>query len=93
MIGAEYKTEIESTKDTPYLTLTGKLWCDFCDNFEENWPCYNNTALYWQTLTDSHDLLAHILNRVPFKYKDYLFGHKDFRYKYNTTTQAELEAH
>ena len=32
--GAEYKSEIESTKDTPYLALTGELWCVFCEKFE-----------------------------------------------------------
>ena len=46
-------TEVESksgccepTKDTPYLALAGKLWGVFCEDFGENWPCYNDTALY-----------------------------------------------
>ena len=41
-----YKSEFESTKDTPYLALTGELWGVYCEEFEENWPCYNSAALY-----------------------------------------------
>ena len=26
VMGTEYKSEFESTKDTPHLTLTGELW-------------------------------------------------------------------
>ena len=36
----EYKFEFESTK------ITGELWGVFCEDFEENRPCYNGTALY-----------------------------------------------
>ena len=42
----EYKSEFESTKDTSYLALTGKLWGVFCEDFRENWSWYNGTALY-----------------------------------------------
>ena len=42
---AEYKSEFEPTKDTPYLALTGKLCGVFCENFGENWLCYNGTAV------------------------------------------------
>ena len=42
----EYKSEIESTKNTPYLTLTGELWCIFCENLGENLPLYNGTTLH-----------------------------------------------
>ena len=46
-MGPEYKSETESTKDTPYLALTAELWCVFCKTiFGDNWPCYNGTALY-----------------------------------------------
>ena len=48
MMGAKHKLEIESTKDTPYLTLTGKLWCVFYENFAENWSRLNGTALYME---------------------------------------------
>ena len=41
MIWVEYESNIESTKDTPYLTLTGELWCVFCEDFEKKM-----TALY-----------------------------------------------
>ena len=29
-----------------HLTITGELWCVYCDDFGVNWPCYNGTALY-----------------------------------------------
>ena len=45
MIEIEYKTEFESTKDSPHLTLIEKQWCVFCDDFGENWR-YNSTAQY-----------------------------------------------
>ena len=45
MATAEHKSDNESTKDTPYLTLTGELWDVCCENLEENWPRYNGTAL------------------------------------------------
>ena len=42
--------EIESafriTTGTPYLTLTGELWGVYCEDFGENRPRYNGTALY-----------------------------------------------
>ena len=37
----EYKSELESTKDTPYLALTGELWGVLWEYFEKNWLCYN----------------------------------------------------
>ena len=46
MKGVEYKYEIESTKDTPYLALKGEPWCVFCEKFGENPPHYNGTTLY-----------------------------------------------
>ena len=30
-----------------YLSLTGELWDVYLENFEENWPRYRGTALYW----------------------------------------------
>ena len=41
----EYQSEAEPTKDTPYLTLTGELWCVFREYFGENCPRYNGTLL------------------------------------------------
>ena len=32
----QYKSEFESTKDTPYLALMGELWGVFCEDFREN---------------------------------------------------------
>ena len=46
-MGEEYKSKIESTKETPYLALTGRLWCVFSENLVENWQRYNGTALYF----------------------------------------------
>ena len=43
---AGYQSDAGSTKDTPYLTLIGKLWGFFCQYLWENWPRYNSTALY-----------------------------------------------
>ena len=28
-----------------YLALMGKLWGFYCEDFGENWLCYNDTAL------------------------------------------------
>ena len=35
-IGVEYKSQIELTKDTPYLTLVGELWGVFSKDLGEN---------------------------------------------------------
>ena len=43
---ADYESDAGSTKDAPYLALTGELWGIFCKYFWENWPRYNGTALY-----------------------------------------------
>ena len=32
----------------------GKLWCDLCENQDENWPRYNGTALYSYFMQISH---------------------------------------
>ena len=32
---AEYKSDAGSTKDAPYLALTGELWGVFCNIFEK----------------------------------------------------------
>ena len=37
-------------KHTPYLALTGELWGEFYENFGENWPCHNDTALYMEVI-------------------------------------------
>ena len=35
------------TIDTPYLAREGELWGVYCENFGENWLCYNSNALYF----------------------------------------------
>ena len=32
-------------KNTPYLTLRGKIWGVCYEDLEEKWPCYNGTVL------------------------------------------------
>ena len=46
MIVAESDSNIRITSDTSYLALTGELCGAYCEEFEENWPCYNGTAPY-----------------------------------------------
>ena len=46
MTEVEYKSEFESTKDTPYLALTDELWDVIWGDFGENGPRYNGTELY-----------------------------------------------
>ena len=43
----EYQSDVGSTKDSPYLALTGEVWGVFCEYFWENWPRYNSIALYF----------------------------------------------
>ena len=43
---AEIESDFRITTDTPDLALTGKLHGVYCEVFEENWPHYNDTALY-----------------------------------------------
>ena len=66
--------QTESTKDTPYLLLMGELWCIFCNNFGENWPCYNNgttlyntadsTAKIWWTKNLDHTLSSQKTSQI-----------------------------
>ena len=44
MTEAKYASEVIFTKDTPYLALTGDL---FCADLRKSWSRYNGTALYW----------------------------------------------
>ena len=36
-MATEHKSEVVVTKDTPYLTLMGELWCIHYEDFWENW--------------------------------------------------------
>ena len=38
------------SQETPHISpFIGELWDVFCEDFGENWLCYNSTALYsWQ---------------------------------------------
>ena len=46
MTAPERKSNLKLTKETPYLALTGELWAVYYEDFDENWPRYNGTALY-----------------------------------------------
>ena len=46
MTAAKHKSDLKLTADTPYLALTGELWGVCGEDFLENWPRYNGTALY-----------------------------------------------
>ena len=53
----EYQSDAVSTKDITYLALTGDLWSVFCEYLCENWPRYNDTAMYlWRLMSKE---LAH----------------------------------
>ena len=43
---AESEWYFRITTGTPYLTLMGELWGVYCEDFGENWPHCNATALY-----------------------------------------------
>ena len=53
---AEHKSDIELTKDTPYLTLMGKLWVVCCEDLGKKLLSYNGTC----TKTVSHSY-SHII--------------------------------
>ena len=43
----QYQSDAGSTKDTPYLSLTGELWGVFYEYSWENCPHCNSTTLYY----------------------------------------------
>ena len=46
MTWEERKSNFELINDNPYLALKGKLWIVYHEDFVENWPRHNGTALY-----------------------------------------------
>ena len=62
MTGTDLKSDLKLTTDTPYLTLTGELWGVYCEDFVENWPHYNGTALYPYSMLNTlvHSYIAAI---------------------------------
>ena len=44
---AEHESNLKLTTDIPYLSLTGEL---YFEDIGENWPRYNGTALYNNTM-------------------------------------------
>ena len=49
----------QNHNNTPYLALTGELRGVYCEDFAENWPCYNSAAF---------DFLHLCCNMCPFIY-------------------------
>ena len=47
------ESESDFTTDTLYLALMGELWVVFCEDFGENWPRYNGTALYLKQVSQT----------------------------------------
>ena len=41
---AEYESELELTKDTPYLALSGELWGVCYEDFGDIWLHYKGTV-------------------------------------------------
>ena len=52
----EYRSDLELTKDTPYLTLTGELW-DVYWEYLEKIDCFKGIAVCIITLQDNR--IAH----------------------------------
>ena len=46
MTAAQYKADIELTKATPYIALTGELYGVCRKDFGENWPHFSDTVLF-----------------------------------------------
>ena len=57
---AEHKVDIVFTTDTPWLTLTGKLWGVYWEEFGENWQRYKRTVL-------KHPIFLGIITRLTFE--------------------------
>ena len=45
MTATEHESDFKLTTDIPYHAIKGELWGVYYDNFKENLPCYNGTAL------------------------------------------------
>ena len=45
MTVAKHVSDFNITTDTPHLALTGELWGVYCEDFGENWLCYNGIVL------------------------------------------------
>ena len=65
--------QIELTKGTPYLALTGKLWGVFCEDLAENGLNYNGTTpyvctqVYSSVFSGSHWLIySHPLGSIMY---------------------------
>ena len=58
MTAVERKPDFKLTIDTTYLTLTGELWGVYCEDWGENWPRYNDTALYLGNVAVKYQVCA-----------------------------------
>ena len=50
----EYQSDAGSTKDTPYLALTGEQWGVLCEYFLKNWARHHGTALCFHVMMSSY---------------------------------------
>ena len=63
---AKQQTDIELTKETPYLALTGEIWGVYYDTFRENWPRYNGIVLYIYFTGSSVLFLQNLIHNPPW---------------------------
>ena len=64
IIVAEIESDIRIKIDTPYLTLTGKLWAVYFEDLGENWLRYNGTAVYVVLGLSILTLFMQILDKI-----------------------------
>ena len=71
----EHKSNTELTKDAPYLSLTCELWGVCCEEFRENYLCYNGSTMY--TLQWCHDQCDGVSNHWHLHcFLHHLFRHR-----------------
>ena len=69
MTAGESRSDFKLLTDTPYLAPTGELWGVYYENYEENWPGYNGTALYLLLLTAWFTLVEHLSQQGPLPWR------------------------
>ena len=61
MTATEHESDIEITKDTPYLCLTSEIRGVNREDLGKNWPPNNGIALYMDMANvNQHDTFSHI---------------------------------
>ena len=62
MTEAEDESDFKLKTDAPYLALKDELWRVYHEYFEENWWCYNGSALYCKYL---HNITHYLILVCP----------------------------